>query len=39
MNTAGFVLGVVLSALIMFGTVLASRANASIAPDATSFVR
>ncbi|HYL60303.1 MAG TPA: hypothetical protein VEU51_15650 [Candidatus Acidoferrales bacterium] len=40
MNTAGFVLGVILSTLIMFGTVMAARANASIAqPVATSAVR
>jgi heme/copper-type cytochrome/quinol oxidase subunit 4 len=35
MNTAGFVLGVILSTLIMFGTVMAAHANASIAAPAT----
>ena len=40
MNTAGFVIGVILSTLIMFGTVMAARANAAIEePAATSFVR
>ena len=29
MNTAGFVIGVILSTLIMFGTVMAARANAA----------
>jgi hypothetical protein len=40
MNTAGFVLGVILSTLIMFGTVMAAHANASIGePAATTSVR
>lgn len=40
MNTAGFVVGVILSTLIMFGTVMAARANAAIeAPAAITTVR
>jgi hypothetical protein len=40
MNTAGFILGVILSTLILFGTVIAARANAPVtAPATTSSVR
>ena len=35
MNTAGFVIGVILSTLIMFGTVMAARANATVLEPAT----